>query len=143
MVHALQRAGQRLRSGGSLISIRPHETQLPLVSIITPSRRIPVARLPAPGLEDREWAAEAALERVLAEGRFALAGIRNGRYRSLLDNPTERRTYLELINPPRPRFPPGRRAHLLDLWRLRPRGSRIEIAEWIVMTALGCSLKPS
>ena len=136
MVHALQRAGQRLRSGGSLISIRPHETQLPLVSIITPSRRIPVARLPTPGFDDRQSAADAALERVVAEGRFALAGIRNGRYRSLLDNPTQLRTYLELINPPRPRFPPGRRAHLLDLWRSRPRGSRIEIAEWIVMTAL-------
>ena len=67
---------------------------------------------------------------------LALTGIRNGRYRSLLDNPSQLRTYLELINPPRPRFPAGRRAHLLDLWRSRPRGSRIEIAEWIVMTAL-------
>jgi len=136
MVHALQRAGQRLRSGGSLISIRPHETQLPLVSIITPSRRIPVARLPTPGFDTRQSAADAALERVVVEGRFALTGVGNRRYRSLLDSPSQLRTYLELINPPRPRFPPGRRAHLVDLWRSRPRGSRIEIAEWIVMTAL-------
>src|SRR5256886_15683145 len=136
MVHALQRAGQRLRPGGSLISIRPHETQLPLVSVITPSRRIPIARLPTPGFDDRQSAADAALERVVAEGRFALRGIRNHRYRSLLEHPSQLRTYLELLIPPRPRFPPRRRAHLLDLWRSRPRGSRIEIAEWIVMTAL-------
>ena len=136
MVHALRRAGQRLRSGGSLISIRPHETQLPLVSIITPSRRLPIARLPTPGFDDRQSAADAALERVVAEGRFALTGIRSHRYRSLLDNPSQLRTYLELIIPPRPRFPPGRRARLLELWRSRPPGSKIEIAEWIVVTAL-------
>ena len=136
MVHALRRAGQRLRSGGSLISIRPHETQLPLVSIITPSRRMPVARLPTPGFDDRQSAADAALERVVAERRFALTGIRNHRYRSLLDSPSQLRTYLELINPPRPRFPPGGRAHLLELWRSRPPAARIEIAEWIVMTVL-------
>jgi hypothetical protein len=136
MVHALQRAGQRLRSGGSLISIRPHETQLPLVSLITPSRRIPVARLTTPGFDDRQSAADGALERVVAESRFALTGIRNHRYRSLLDNPSQLRTYLELINPPRPRFPPGRRAQLFKLWTSRPPGSKIEIAEWIVLTVL-------
>ena len=127
---------QRLRSGGSLISIRPHETQLPLVSIITPSRRIPVTRLPTPGFDDRQSAADAALERVVAEGRFAITGIGNHRYRSVLDNPAQLRTYLELINPPRPRFPPSRRARLLELWRSRHPASKIEIAEWIVMTAL-------
>src|SRR3981081_2445533 len=135
MVHALQRAGQRLRSGGSLISIRPHETQLPLVSVITPSRRIPVARLTTPGFIDRQSAADAALERVVADGRFRLAGLRNHRYRTRLDNPSQLRTYLELIIPPRPRFPPGGRARLLQLWRSQPRGSKIEIAEWIVVTA--------
>ena len=125
-----------MQPGGSLISIRPHETRLPLVSIITRSRRMPVARLTTPGFVNRQSAAEAALERVVAEGRFALAGIRNHRYRARLDNPSQLRTYLELIIPPRPRFPPGRRAHLLELWRSRPRGSKIEIAEWIVVTAL-------
>ena len=136
MVHALRRAGQRLQSGGSLISIRPHETSLPLVSIITPSRRVPVARLTTPGFDDRQSAADAAQERVVAERRFELTGIRNHRYRTLLDNPSQLRTYLELIIPPRPRFPPGRRAQLLELWRSRPRGSKIEIAEWILVTAL-------
>src|SRR2546428_280546 len=136
MVHALRRAGQRLQPGGSLISIRPHETSLPLVSIITPSRRIPVARLTTAGFVNRQSAADAALERVVAEARFALTGVRTHRYRARLDNPSQLRTYLELISPPRPRFPPARRAHLLELWRSRPRGSKIEIAEWIVVTAL-------
>jgi hypothetical protein len=136
MVHALRRAGQRLRSGGSLISIRPHETSLPLVSIITPSRRVPIARLTNPGFETRQSSAAAALARVVGEGRFTLAGIRNHRYRARLDNPAQLRTYLELIAPPRPRFPAGRRAHLLELWGSRPRGSKIEIAESIVVTGL-------
>ena len=136
MVHALRRAGQRLRSGGSLISIRPHRTWLPVVSIITPSRRVPVARLDTPGFDTRQSAAEAALARVVQEGGFTLAGIRNQRYRARLDNLSQLRTYLELINPPRPRFPPGRRARLLELWASRPRGSYIEIAEGIVVTAL-------
>lgn len=136
MVHALRRAGQRLAPGGSLISIRPHETRLPLVSIVTPSRRIPVARLPTPGFDTRQSAAEAALERVVDEGRFRLTGIRDHPYRTRLDNPSQLRTYLELIRPPRPRFPRGRRRRLLDLWTRRPPGARIEIAEWIVVTAL-------
>ena len=97
---------------------------------------MPVARLTTPGFVNRQSAAEAALERVVAEGRFALAGIRNHRYRARLENPSQLRTYLELIIPPRPRFPPGRRAQLLELWRSRPRGSKIEIAEWILVTAL-------
>src|SRR5713101_6247006 len=127
MVHALRRVGQRVPSGGSLISIRPHRTWRPLVSIITPSRRVPVARLINPGFDNRLSAAEAALARVVQEGRFTLAGIRNHHYRARLDNLSQLRTYLELIAPPRPRFPPGRRALLLQLWRSRPRGSKIEI----------------
>src|SRR3989442_7542008 len=98
MVHALRRAGQRLQPGGSLISIRPHETSLPLVSIITPSRRMPVARLTTPGFENRQSAADAALERVVTEGAFTLAGVRNHRYRARLDSPSQLRTYLELIS---------------------------------------------
>jgi hypothetical protein len=136
MVHALRRAGQRLRSGGSLISIRPHRTWLPVVSVLTPSRRVPVARLATPGFDTRQAAAEAALARVVEEGRFTLDGIRSDRFRTRLDNLSQVRAYLELIAPPRPRFPPGGRARLLDLWKSRPRGSRIEIAEGIVVTAL-------
>src|ERR1700682_3516868 len=144
MVHALRRAGQRLPPGGSLISIRPHRTWRPLVSILTPSRRVPVARLVNSAFDSRLSAAEAALARVVHEGRFALAGIRNHRYRARLDNLSQLRTYLELISPPRPRLPAprrprspaGRRAHLLELWASRPRDAKIEIAESVVVTAL-------
>jgi hypothetical protein len=136
MVHALRRAGQRLRSGGSLISIRPHRTWLPVVSVLTPSRRVPVARLATPGFDLRQEAAEAALARVIEEGAFTLAGIRNDTFRSRLDNLSQVRAYLELIAPPRPRFPPGGRARLLELWHSRHQGSKIEIAESIVLTAL-------
>jgi len=136
MVYALRRAGHRLRPGGSLISIRPHRTWRPSISIITPSGRVPVARLINLAFDSRLSAAEAALARVVLEGRFALAGVRNHRYRARLDNLSQLRTYLELIAPPRPRFPAGRRAHLLEIWRSRPRGSKIEIAESIVVTAL-------
>jgi hypothetical protein len=136
MVHALRRAGQRLRSGGSLISIRPHRTLLPSVSVLTPSRRLPVARLTTPGFDGRQAAAEAALARVVEEGGFTLAGVRNGRFRARLDNLSQVRAYLELIAPPRPRFPSGGRARLTQLWRSQPRGSTIEIAESIVVTAL-------
>jgi hypothetical protein len=136
MVHALRRAGQRLPPGGTLISIRPHRTWRPVVSILTPSRRVPVARLINSAFDSRLSAAEAALARVVEEGRFTLAGIRNHRYRARLDNLSQLRTYVELISPPRPRFPAGRRAHLRELWRLRPRGSQIEIVESLVVTAL-------
>jgi len=136
MVHALRRAGHRLQPGGSLISIRPHRTSRPLVSIITPSGRVPVAHLINSAFDSRLSAAEAALARVVLEGRFALAGVRDHRYRARLDNLSQLRTYLELIAPPRPRFPAGRRARLLSLWESRPRGSQIEIAESIVVTAL-------
>jgi hypothetical protein len=107
-----------------------------LVSIITPSRRVPVAQLINPAFDTRLSAAQSALARVVDEGRFTLAGIRNHHFRARLDNLSQLRTYLELISPPRPRFPTGRRARLLELWESRPRGSQIEIAESIVVTAL-------
>jgi hypothetical protein len=97
---------------------------------------VPVARLPTPGFDSRQEAAEAALARVVEEGGFTLQGIRSQRFRTRLENLSQLRTYLELIAPPRPRFPAGRRAHLLALWASRPRGAQIEVAESIVVTAL-------
>jgi hypothetical protein len=136
MVHALRRAGQRIPSGGMLISIRPHRTSRPSVSIITPARRVPVAQLINSAFDSRLSAAEGALARVVQEGQFTLAGVRTHRYRTRVDNLSQLRAYLELIAPPRPRFPAGRRARLLNLWESRPRASQIEIAESIVVTAL-------
>ena len=136
MVHALQRAGRRLPPGGSLISIRPHRTWRPVIAISTPTQRVQVARLINPSFDRYLQAAEAALDRAVREGWFTLAGIRPHRYRVHLDNLSQLRTYLEMMTPPRPRFPAGRRARLGALWTKRPRGARIEVTESMVVTAL-------
>ena len=136
MVHALRRAGGYLRPGGMLVSIRPHRTWRPSVAIVAGRRRLPVATLLNPAFERNLQAAELALERVVDEGSFSLAGVRSARYRTYLARPSQVRTYLELINPPRPRFPRGARARLNDMWDSAPRGARIEVAESLVVTAL-------
>ncbi len=136
MVHALRRAGGYLRRGGMLVSIRPHRTWRPSIAIVAGRRRLPVATLLNPAFERNLQAAELALERVVDEGSFTLAGVRSARYRTYLARPSQVRTYLELINPPRPRFPRGARARLNDMWDSAPRGARIEVAESLVVNAL-------
>ncbi len=136
MVHALRRAGGYLRRGGMLVSIRPHRTWRPSIAIVAGRRRLPVATLLNPAFERNLQAAELALERVVDEGSFTLAGVRSARYRTYLARPSQVRTYLELINPPRPRFPRGARARLNDMWDSAPRGARIEVAESVVVNAL-------
>ena len=119
-----------------LVSIRPHRTWRPGIAITGPGGRLPVARLVNPSFDRSLRYAEAALDRVVSDGRFTLAGVRNARYRTYLDRPSQMRTYLELINPPRPRFPPGGRARLQELWNSAPHGARIEVTESLVVTAL-------
>jgi hypothetical protein len=81
-------------------------------------------------------AAESALDRVVAEGSFSVTGVRSARYRIYVARPSQMRTYLELINPPRPRFPRGARARLDEMWDAAPRGARIEVTESLVVNAL-------
>src|SRR5438477_11086340 len=136
MVDALRRAGRRLRPGGTLISIRPHLSWRPSVAILIGKRRLPVARLLNSDFERNLESAEDALQRVVDEGLFSLAGVRSARYRALLDRPSQVRTYLEMINPPRPRFPRGGRARLNGLWQSAPTGARIEITESLIVNGL-------
>ena len=136
MVHALQRAGQRLRPGGMLISLRPHRTWRPAVAIIAPGYRLPVARLVNPAFDRNLRSADSALDRVVDEGWFIPAGARSSRFRIFLQRPSQMRTYLELISPPRPRFPRGGRARLHELWASAPRGARIEVTEYLVINVL-------
>jgi hypothetical protein len=89
-----------------------------------------------PIFEQNLAAADLALERVVDEGSFSIAGVRSARYRTYLTRPSQVRTYLELINPPRPRFPPGRRARLFEMWNSAPRGARIEVTESLIVNAL-------
>ncbi len=136
MVHALQRAAGYLRRGGTLITIRPHRTWRPSVAIVADRQRLPVATLLNPAFEHNLEAADLALERVVDKGSFTLAGVRSAQYRTNLARPSQIRTYLELINPPRPRFPRGGRARLFEMWDSAPRGARIEVTESLVVNAL-------
>jgi hypothetical protein len=95
-----------------------------------------VATLLNTAFERNLAAAEGALERVVDEGAFTLVGVRSARFRSYLDRPSQMRTYLELINPPRPRFPRGARARLDEMWDSAPRGARIEVTESLIVNAL-------
>jgi len=119
-----------------LVSIRPHRTWRPSIAIVTGRRRLPVATLPNRTFERRLGAADLALERVVDEGSFTLAGVRSARYRTYLERPSQVRTYLELINPPRPRFPRGGRAKLYEMWESAPRGARIQVTESLIVNAL-------
>ncbi len=136
MVHALRRTGGYLRVGGALICIRPHRTWRPSIAIVAGGRRLPVATLINPAFERNLEAADSAMERVVEEGWFSLAAVRSARYRNYLDRPSQMRTYLELINPPRPRFPRGGRARLYEMWDSAPRNARIEVTESVVMNVL-------
>jgi hypothetical protein len=136
MVHALRRAGTHLRPGGTLLSIRPHPTWRPAVAIVAGRRRLPVTQLVNPAFDRALEAADSALERVVAEGRFRLMGVRSARYRAYLDRPSQMRKYLELISPPRPRFPRGARARLTTMWAGAPAGARIEVTESLVLNVL-------
>jgi hypothetical protein len=119
-----------------LISIRPHRTWRPSIAIVAGQRRQPVATLLNPIFERNLEAADLALKRVVDEGSFTFAGVRSARYRTYLARPSQVRTYLELINPPRPRFPPGARARLYEMWNSAPRGARIEVTESLIVNAL-------
>ena len=136
MVHALRRAAGRLRAGAMLISIRPHPTRRPSVAIVTGLRRLPVATLLETAFERNLDAAESALRQVVEEGAFHFAGVRSAQFRTYLERPSQMRTYLELIYPPRPRFPPGGRARLSQMWDAAPRGARIEVTESLILNAL-------
>jgi hypothetical protein len=119
-----------------LISLRPHRTWRPAIAITSPGRRLPVARLINPAFDRNLRSADAALERVVSDGEFRLAGARSSRYRIYLQRPSQMRTYLELIEPPRPRFPPGGRARLNRMWETATPGARIEVTEYLVITVL-------
>jgi len=119
-----------------LVSIQPHRTRRPLISIATPRQRMGVVRLINPAFDRYLRAAEAAADRVIRDGWFGLAGMANHQFRVRLDNPSQLRAYIGMLSTPRPRFPSGGRARLLALWDRRPRGARIEVTESMVLIAL-------
>ncbi len=136
MVHALRRAGRRLRPGGILVSIQPHRTWRPLITLVTPGHRTPVVRLINPAFDRSLRSVEAALDGLVHDGLFTVAAIQNHRFRIRLENPSQLRAYIDMLSTPRPRFPAGGRARLLALWDSRPRRAWIEVIESLVVTAL-------
>lgn len=136
MVHALQRAGGRLRPGGFIVSIRPHRTWRPLISVVSKDRRIRVTELEFATFQSNLDVAEAALQQMVADGLCTLVGVAQARWCTYLERLSQMRTYLELIYPPRPRFPRGSRARLKATWERAPGKARIEVTEPLVITVL-------
>ena len=136
MVHALQRAGRRLRPGGILVSIKPHRKQRPLIAITRSGERRFVVPLINPAFERYLAAADAALDRVVREGWFTRSGATGHRYRVRLKSPAQLRRYIDMLGTPKPRFPPGGRAELLAQWKSVAPGARIEVTESMAVTAL-------
>jgi hypothetical protein len=80
-------------------------------------------------------AADAAVQTVVDQRRFALMGRSNHHFRVRLASPLELRRYLDLYVRPA-RFPAGGRQRLQALWRNRPEGARIEVTEFFALIAL-------
>ncbi len=135
MVDALRRAGHHVRPGGALVSIQPHRTKRPRIAITARGKRIPVVALINPAFEPYLSAADAALRRVVLRHGFALIGAKDYAFRVRLSTLSEFHAYLDLLTP-RPRFPAGGRQRLHALWNSSPPGTRIEVTEWMAVTAM-------
>jgi hypothetical protein len=135
MVHALEQARQQLVPDGVLISIQPRRAKDAFIAITAPGQRQPVAALVNPVFEPIMSAADAAIQTVVDQRRFALMGRSNHHFRVRLASPLELRRYLDLYVRP-PRFPAGGRQRLQAMWRNRPEGARIEVTEFFAIIAL-------
>jgi len=135
MVHALQAVRGVLRPAGALISITPERFEA-RIAVVSGSHRLPAGKLVNPSFDRYLLAAEAALDRVVRDGSFALEGKRRHRYHIRLRGPAELPEYVDLLGTPRPRLSPGTWPRLRTLWRSSRVGARIEIADGLVIAAL-------
>lgn len=97
---------------------------------------LPAGKLVNPSFDRYLLAAEAALDRVVRDGLFALEGKRRHRYHIRLRGPAELPEYIDLLGTPRPRLSPGTWPRLGTLWRFSRVGDRIEITDGVVIVAL-------
>ncbi len=135
MVHALERARHHLVPDGVIVCIQPRRIKRPFIAVTAPGLRQPVGALVNPVFEPLISAAEAAIQTVVEERRFALIGTTNHQFRVRLASCAELRRYLHLgVRPPR--FPAGGRQRLEAQWRSRPEGARIEVTEFLAVIAL-------
>jgi hypothetical protein len=135
MVHALHAVRRVLRPEGALISITPERFEA-RIAVVRRSHRVAAGRLINPSFDRYLLAAEAALDRVVRDGSFALEGRRRHRYHIRLRGPAELPEYIDLLGTPRPRVSPGTWPRLRTLWRSRPAGARLEITDGLVIAAL-------
>jgi hypothetical protein len=136
MVHALERAGELLRPDGTVVLIQPHRLKRPFVAVIAGRKRIPVAALINPVFQPLIDSAVRAIQSVVGDGRFDHLGTIHPRFRVRLDSAAELERYLHLGARP-PRFAPGDRRRLRELWRRRSAGAQIEVTEFMTVIALG------
>lgn len=142
MVHALERARWHLVPGGVLVCVQPRTKLRPFIAVAGAGGRRPVGALINPVFEPVIGAAEATLDGVVADGRLELIGRANRQFRVNLKSLAELRRYIHLGQRP-PRFPPGARKRLQELWKLRTPGSRIEVTEYLAVIALRNPSRPS
>ena len=135
MVHALHAVRGVLRVGGALISITPERFEA-RIAVVNRSHRLPAGRLVNPSFDRYLLAAEAALDRVVRDGLFALEGKRRHRYHIRLRGPAELPEYIDLLGTPRPRLSPGTWPRLRTIWRSSLVGARIEITDGLEIAAL-------
>ena len=135
MVHALERARKHLARGGVLVCVQPRRTKRPVIALTAPGHLWPVSGLINPASEPLITAAEAAIDTVISDGRFALIGRINHQFRVRLSNPTQLDRYLHQGQRP-PRFPAGGRSRLHALWKSRKPGTQIEVTEFMAIIAL-------
>ncbi|HLB77296.1 MAG TPA: hypothetical protein VJO72_09705, partial [Candidatus Dormibacteraeota bacterium] len=102
MVHALHAVRRVLRPEGALISITPERFEA-RIAVVGRSHRVAAGRLINPSFDRYLLAAEAALDRVVRDGSFALEGRRRHRYHIRLRGPAELPEYIYLLGTPRPR----------------------------------------
>jgi hypothetical protein len=134
MVHALERARRHLEPGGALVLIQPNQWKRPFIAVTAGQKRQPVAALVNPAFQPLINAALGSIQLVIERGLFERIGTSNREYRVRLSSLAELRRYLHLGQRP-PRFPPGARQCLHDLWRRRTTDTQIEVTEH--MTVIG------
>jgi hypothetical protein len=135
MVHALERAANRLAPGGVIVCIQPHRMKRPFISVIAQRRRTPIGFLINPVFQPLINSAEAAIAEVLDRNLATLIGREDHRFRIQLANPNQLRRFLDSENRP-PRFAPGDRKRLLHVWSSMPQGASIEVSEFLTVIAL-------
>jgi hypothetical protein len=135
MVHALSRARQHLRRGGTALLIQPHQHKRVRVGIAAGTYRHPVTAMINSEFQPRIDAANAAIHTALDEGLFQRVATSHHDFKVRLKNPTQLRDYLHLGTRP-PRFPPGGRQRFQALWKARPSGAEIELTEYLTIISL-------